>query len=139
MHLEQQSEELHGFGLFSIHERLIALGGSLQINASPGEGSRFVIPLPLAVIDTQPEPPAVVASTDGAVAQADHPQQLINRPIRALIVDDHLIIIELSISDEPARSKMQQAGTAAYLCKGTDIALRVQTIRDLVYKSASPE
>jgi len=42
--LEQESE---GFGLFSIRERARSLGGSLEIDAAPGRGSREHLRLPM--------------------------------------------------------------------------------------------
>jgi signal transduction histidine kinase len=36
-----------GFGLFSIRERLSQLGGSLEIDSSPGRGCRNVLRAPL--------------------------------------------------------------------------------------------
>jgi PAS domain S-box-containing protein len=37
-----------GFGLFSIQERLSLIGGSMEIDSSPGNGSRFVLTAPLS-------------------------------------------------------------------------------------------
>jgi two-component system, NarL family, sensor histidine kinase DegS len=36
-----------GFGLFSIRERLSHMGGSLEIDSSPGQGCRSVLRAPL--------------------------------------------------------------------------------------------
>ncbi len=36
-----------GFGLFSIRERLELMGGRMEIDSSPGKGSRFVIMIPV--------------------------------------------------------------------------------------------
>jgi len=36
-----------GFGLFSIRERMEAIGGRLEVDAAPGRGSRFVLNLPI--------------------------------------------------------------------------------------------
>jgi len=36
-----------GFGLFSIHERLSQMGGSLEIDSSPGQGCRSILRAPL--------------------------------------------------------------------------------------------
>ena len=41
-------DEPGGFGLFSIRERLKALGGALDVSSSPGLGSAFSLDLPLA-------------------------------------------------------------------------------------------
>ena len=37
----------HGFGLFSIHERLIHLGGGMEVDTKPGQGARITLVLPL--------------------------------------------------------------------------------------------
>jgi len=36
----------NGFGLFSLHERLLYLGGSLEVDSSPGRGTRITILFP---------------------------------------------------------------------------------------------
>jgi signal transduction histidine kinase len=36
----------NGFGLYSIRERLIALGGGMEIHSAPRQGARFAITLP---------------------------------------------------------------------------------------------
>jgi signal transduction histidine kinase len=40
------------FGLFSIRERMMALGGSFDIHSAPGQGTTATLTLPLA-----PSPP----------------------------------------------------------------------------------
>jgi PAS domain S-box-containing protein len=40
-------ESNRGFGLFSIRERLQLIGGQLEIDSTPGKGSRFVLSIPL--------------------------------------------------------------------------------------------
>jgi signal transduction histidine kinase len=49
--LSGASEELFGLGLFSIRERLIALGGILEIDSKPGEGARFDLSVPLRELE----------------------------------------------------------------------------------------
>lgn len=44
------SEPNHGFGLFSIRERLAFQSGKLEIESTPGEGSRVTVYLPLSEI-----------------------------------------------------------------------------------------
>jgi signal transduction histidine kinase len=46
--VEQDGNTRQGFGLFSIRERLAALGGNFQINATPGAGARFILTLPFS-------------------------------------------------------------------------------------------
>lgn len=51
---EQDSEG--GFGLFSIRERLVRMGGAMQIDSAPGEGTTVTLDAPVAeVADDLPE------------------------------------------------------------------------------------
>ncbi len=80
-----------GFGLFSIRERLTALGGLLRVDSSPGKGTRIELDIPLA-----PET-APVAVADRELApwspSADAPDLAeIGGRIRVLVVDDHAIV-----------------------------------------------
>ncbi len=48
-----------GFGLFSLRERIEALGGKVEIESSPGQGSRFILIVPtLAQIENPTPPPS---------------------------------------------------------------------------------
>ena len=40
-----------GFGLFSIHERIDSIGGSMELDSSPGKGTKVELFLPLSVND----------------------------------------------------------------------------------------
>ena len=51
-----------GFGLLSIRERFIALGGALDIDSVPGAGSTVVLSLPLAASPAAPAAPASPAA-----------------------------------------------------------------------------
>jgi PAS domain S-box-containing protein len=42
-----------GYGLFSIRERLTRLGGDVQIESSPGQGTRIVLTAPIAATEEQ--------------------------------------------------------------------------------------
>lgn len=56
----------HGFGLFSIGERVTALGGSFDVQSLPGRGTRATLRLPVSVddadsgSDTRARPPSAV-------------------------------------------------------------------------------
>ena len=76
-----------GFGLFSIAERLELLGGSLETESTPGEGSRFTLTVPLAVgkdRQTEADLPSLAPreSRDGKV----------DGRIRVVLVDDHVVM-----------------------------------------------
>jgi PAS domain S-box-containing protein len=59
------------FGLFSIRERVDALGGSLEIESAPSQGSRFTLRAPLSQIDHTPVPSGSVAA--GAAGSSGTP------------------------------------------------------------------
>jgi PAS domain S-box-containing protein len=79
-----------GFGLFSIRERLDLLGGTLEVDSTPGQGSRFTLTIPLW-------PSVKEASTHGQGTQKPAefvPQRdIVERDkIRIVLVDDHSIM-----------------------------------------------
>jgi PAS domain S-box-containing protein len=80
------------FGLFSIRERMLAIGGRLEVESSPGRGmtSRLILPLkepPLSQEDELEEQPAAGRSrADGTLHEGSR--------IRVLLVDDHPMVRE---------------------------------------------
>ncbi len=77
-----------GFGLFSIRERLGALGGALTIDSAPGEGTRVEMEVPVAGADRAP---ALDAPQPGA-GQGEAGGESSGRRIRVLIADDHVLV-----------------------------------------------
>ncbi|BFU90578.1 MAG: hypothetical protein NTAFB01_17650 [Nitrospira sp.] len=78
------------FGLFSIDERMRAMGGRLEINSTPGRGTRASMILPYW--------PAPVAPELCEVAKDDQRSGLTTQPspeqpmVRVLLVDDHVMV-----------------------------------------------
>jgi CheY-like chemotaxis protein len=84
----------NGFGLFSIRERMRAVGGTLQIESSPGHGTTVTLTIPLApdslpTLDPKLAPVGSVLPT-GSVRErmADGPGGL----MRVLLVDDNAMV-----------------------------------------------
>jgi CheY-like chemotaxis protein len=76
-----------GFGLFGIRERLELLGGRLEIQSRPGQGSRFSLVAPLrSVAEAAPTalPSAIPVIVPGGVDA--------ERRTRVLVVDDHALV-----------------------------------------------
>jgi len=48
-HTEKLDQDFrhHGYGLFSIHERITYIGGSMAVQSAPGQGTRILIRVPL--------------------------------------------------------------------------------------------
>ncbi len=78
-----------GFGLFSIRERVINLGGSFEIKSSPGLGTAVYMNVP--VRKEERPTPSVVAT--GKLEVRDEKEGA-GKPIRILIADDQKIIRE---------------------------------------------
>ena len=83
-----QQGESGTFGLFSIQQRLVHLGGNMEIVSNPGEGMRITLLVPTVelrqLVEEAPSPEGA-APTNAGVAR---------RPgtISVLIVDDHKIV-----------------------------------------------
>jgi len=84
------------FGLFSIRERMKALGGSFEIESVPHQGTTATLTLPLGAASggTEAEPPPFEASQEGSREQPARP--LVSgeksRPVGVLLVDDHAMV-----------------------------------------------
>ncbi len=87
------AREVHdiGFGLFSIRERLTALGGDVTIDTAPGKGTRVEMEVPLAPETEEPLPGALApVETRFTPRLAD----ATDCHIRILVVDDHAMVRE---------------------------------------------
>ena len=91
--LNWASGKLKGIGLFSIHEQITLLGGRLEIDSTPGQGSRFRLACPVAEaaarpvreLETTPVVPASVKKRRATKAGAP-------KKIRVMVVDDHIVV-----------------------------------------------
>ncbi len=83
------------FGLFSIRERMRALGGSFEIQSAPGKGTMAVLSLPLAVSiergDNMSTPPSWLVSRISHANDASR-ETFHGHRIHVLLVDDHVMI-----------------------------------------------
>jgi PAS domain S-box-containing protein len=79
------------FGLYSIQERMRALGGSLEIQSTPDKGTRAILVLPLA---GSPANQGATISDSPFIAHGLPADTVSGEPstIRVLIVDDHVMI-----------------------------------------------
>jgi PAS domain S-box-containing protein len=86
------------FGLFSIRERMRALGGSFEIDSAPGKGTTARLMLPLIVAEARGEGLGA-KGTAKAIRQPGQSLPLASRrlpnasaKIRVLLVDDHAMV-----------------------------------------------
>ncbi len=77
------------FGLFSIQERMEAMGGSLQVESAMGHGTRMTILLPLVPILE-----STFASSPASIEQGSMkgPDATTSEGTRILLVDDHAMV-----------------------------------------------
>jgi PAS domain S-box-containing protein len=90
MATQQPSPMSSKFGLFSIRERMNALGGRLELHSAPGEGTRATLILPRSLT---PQPAVESAPR---IVPRETPVQLregrVPGPCRVLIADDHAMV-----------------------------------------------
>jgi len=82
-----------GFGLFGIRERLQLIGGKMEVQSSPGNGSRLTLTVPLV----QPAAGDWAGSPDQAgIAEPEvwFTSRTPGSKIRVLVADDHAVVRE---------------------------------------------
>jgi signal transduction histidine kinase/ActR/RegA family two-component response regulator len=82
-----------GFGLFSLIERINRLGGRMEIDSSPGKGSRITLFAPLSSLQLRTFPQ--LAEKQGPVSSASQKQTPLDskeKRIRVVLVDDHMVV-----------------------------------------------
>ena len=90
--LEKRRADEVTFGLFSIQERLTQIGGGMDVETTPGKGTRIVLTAPIGETEERIEEPAEEgrARQEAESAQARQHEDR----CRVLIVDDHRIMRE---------------------------------------------
>jgi PAS domain S-box-containing protein len=86
---ELENNGRHGFGLFSIDERLQVIDGRLTIDSAPGRGTRIVLEVPNCREAPSAEPAASPAADHAAGERLQSSRQ---EKIRVLLADDHAIL-----------------------------------------------
>jgi len=87
--LDQASISTPSFGLFSIKERMEALGGSVQITSRIGQGTSVTLKCPITSPKRAGSFPAIVGAHDG-ILTVPHSGPL--RSMRVLLADDHAMV-----------------------------------------------
>ncbi|HJT21134.1 MAG TPA: PAS domain S-box protein [Nitrospira sp.] len=129
MHRASSGDLSSKFGLLSIHERMTALGGTLEIRSGVGKGTQAILTLPIAVPlysrkhtageHEKPISPAVSQPTDRRHARR-------GTPIRLLLVDDHAIVREGLRSLLGSYADVEIVGEA---CNGEEAVEAVERIQ----------
>lgn len=101
----EDAHESPGFGLFSIRERCELLGGILQINTAPGQGSRFILLVPSHAGDAGDGDHSNGSKKDGDGDGG-------TARLRVVLVDDHKVMREglgALLNDEPGIEVVAEA------------------------------
>lgn len=131
--LMHSSGRATGFGLLSIRERLQLLGGSMEIESAPHQGSRLTLLAPsmeeggLSLLGNMDEEPSSVSvSTPKAVAEAAGSV----RKVRLLVVDDHAVVRQSFVQLLNVTSDLEVVGEAS--CGAEAIAMVNELHPDIV-------
>ena len=87
--LDQSFGSTTSFGLFSVTERLEALGGSMHIDTRVGHGTSITLLCPFATWGRTGAASPEVEEQEGASVS---PKLTDSRPVRILLVDDHAMV-----------------------------------------------
>jgi len=123
------------FGLFSIRERMHALGGTFELLSAPGKGTTAVLTLPITnsaesgVLSPESARPTI-SSRDSALPSYSPPdiQQpaLSSARIRVLLVDDHAMVRQGLRSVLDAYDDVEVVGEASNGEEAVEIAGRLR-------------
>ena len=81
------------YGLFSIRERMVVMGGSLTLHSAPGQGTRVTIAIPYAREAGGSDAAALANAPQGSgLGSAPGPKQLKAGIVRVVLVDDHAMV-----------------------------------------------
>jgi hypothetical protein len=113
-----------GFGLFGIQERLAFMGGTLKVESSPGQGSRFVLSVPITTptaTDLEFEGTSILPQAHSIASDcADRGLKL-----RLVVADDHPIVRQGIVSLLANEPDMEVVGQAADGQEAVDLAARL--------------
>lgn len=121
------------FGLYSIQERMRALGGSFTIHSAPGQGAiaTLIMPLARSVEGNEPYRPVTECEDASAAVRADEADSLTmgQMMVPVLLVDDHAMVRQGLRSVLDTYADIQVVGEAG---DGTEAVKSVEKLRPRV-------
>jgi signal transduction histidine kinase/ActR/RegA family two-component response regulator len=109
------------FGLFSIRERMAAMGGAFKIQSSPGKGTKATLQLSLQAMEHIAE-----AAPAGPVKEPHELEKSRPRLVRVLLVDDHAMVRQGLRTVLEGYADIEIAGEAA---NGQDAVMMVDKLQ----------
>ena len=119
------TDDLGGIGLFGIRERLRMLGGRLEIDSSPGRGSRLRLIAPYAAQTARAYPDPGRPTVSVLMAGGGKEEGGATKKIRIVLVDDHIIVRQGLAGLLRAEEGMELVGEAS------DGAAAVTLVREI--------
>jgi CheY-like chemotaxis protein len=125
MSIAGEEREGKGFGLFAMRERMGFMGGTLQTQSTPGQGSRFVLSVPFAPTEKiEPQSQGIFVPPEAhCIPSSVYPDP--GKKIRVMLVDDHAVVrqgMANLLGDEP---DIVVVGEAADGQEAVEIAARL--------------
>jgi CheY-like chemotaxis protein/anti-sigma regulatory factor (Ser/Thr protein kinase) len=120
--LPQAGESGAGYGLFGIRERLRYLGGNLDISSSPGQGSQFIITLPVAQSSFEDIKPAEAREK---VQKEKSAAPSSEKKIRLILADDHSVVRQGLSTVLGSEADIEVVGLAANGQEAVDLARKL--------------
>jgi CheY-like chemotaxis protein/anti-sigma regulatory factor (Ser/Thr protein kinase) len=120
------------FGLFSIHERMKALGGSFTIESAPGHGTTARLTLPLNASGQAADDVSstrVPREASGTEPGSRMPQGETKEQVCVLLVDDHAMMRQGLRTMLESYADVQVVGEA---CNGEEALASVEQVRPTV-------
>lgn len=89
---ELEANSAHGFGLFSIGERLQVIDGRMEVASGRGQGTRITLEVPHARPAAESAAAAAAPASTGADAVSESHPLVHEERVRVLLADDHAIL-----------------------------------------------
>ncbi len=117
--LRDAGEAGAGFGLLTIQERIQAMGGSFELESSPGSGTRIRLILP---VREDPQEAVKPAAAEAQAEAAESSIPLAGACYRVLFADDHKVIRQGLVAMLQGQPDIQVVGQAANGLEAVEMA-----------------
>jgi PAS domain S-box-containing protein len=108
-----------GYGLFGIRERLHHLGGHLDVQSSPGQGSQFIITVPVE------QAPVEQISLTPEKLHAEVTSAPPHKNIRLILADDHAVVRQGLSTVLGSENDIEVVGLASNGREAVDLAAKL--------------